>query len=46
MQGLPGTGSNARDLILLSGLTVTIAAVMILALLYAARRRYYDPLLR
>lgn len=45
-QALPGTGSNVRDLILLSGLAVTIAAMMMLALLYAARRRYYDPLLR
>ena len=43
---LPGTGSGVRDLVLLSGIAVTIAALMILALLYAARRRYYDPLLR
>jgi hypothetical protein len=43
---LPGTGSGVNDLVLLSGISVTIAALMILALLYAARRRYYDPLLR
>jgi hypothetical protein len=43
---LPGTGSNVRDLVLMSGIAVTIAALLILALLYAARRRYYDPLLR
>jgi hypothetical protein len=43
---LPGSGAGVRDLVLLSGIAVTIAAVMILALLYAARRRYYDPLLR
>lgn len=43
---LPGQGSGVRDLVLLSGIAVTIAALMILALLYAARRRYYDPLLR
>lgn len=40
------TGANVRDLVLISGLAVTIAALVILALLYAARRRYYDPLLR
>jgi hypothetical protein len=43
---LPGPGSGVRDLVLLSGIAVTIAALLILALLYAARRRYYDPLLR
>lgn len=43
---LPGTGPGVRDLILVSGIAVTIAALMILALLYAAHRRYYDPLLR
>jgi hypothetical protein len=43
---LPGTGPNVRDLVLLSGIGVTVAALLILALLYAARRRYYDPLLR
>jgi hypothetical protein len=43
---LPGTGSGVRDLVLLAGVAVTIAALVILALLYAARRRYYDPLLR
>ena len=43
---LPGTGAGVRDLVLLSGIAVTIAALVILALLYAARRRYYDPLLR
>jgi hypothetical protein len=42
----PGMGPNVRDLVLLSGVAVTIAALAILALLYAARRRYYDPLLR
>jgi hypothetical protein len=43
---VPGTGSSVRDLVLMSGLAVTLAALLILALLYAARRRYYDPLLR
>jgi hypothetical protein len=43
---VPGTGSSVRDLVLLSGVAVTLAALVILALLYAARRRYYDPLLR
>jgi hypothetical protein len=43
---LPGSGSGVRDLVLLSGIAVTIAALVILVLLYAARRRYYDPLLR
>lgn len=43
---LPGQGANIRDLVLLSGVAVTLAALVILALLYAARRRYYDPLLR
>lgn len=43
---LPGAGSSVRDLVLLSGIAVTIAALAILALLYAARRRYSDPLLR
>ena len=43
---LPGTASSSRDLVLLSGLIVTILALAVLALLYAARRRYSDPLLR
>ncbi len=43
---LPGTGPSVRDVVLLAGLGVTIAALSVLALLYAARRRYYDPLLR
>jgi hypothetical protein len=43
---LPGQATNIRDLVLLSGVAVTLAALVILALLYAARRRYYDPLLR
>jgi hypothetical protein len=42
----PGTGPSVRDVVLVSGLSVTIAALIVLALLYAARRRYYDPLLR
>jgi hypothetical protein len=43
---LPGSGPSVRDLVLISGVAVTIAALAILALLYAARRRYSDPLLR
>lgn len=43
---LPGTGSSLRDWLLLSGLVVTALALGVLALLYAARRRYNDPLLR
>jgi hypothetical protein len=45
-KSLPGTGSSLRDLLLLSGLAVTVLALAVLALLYAARRRYSDPLLR
>lgn len=43
---LAGSSSSTRDLVLLSGLIVTILALAVLALLYAARRRYFDPLLR
>ena len=43
---LPGTGSGLRDAILLAGILVTFFALFVLALLYAARRRYEDPLLR
>ncbi|HUP83679.1 MAG TPA: hypothetical protein VM284_05775 [Candidatus Limnocylindria bacterium] len=43
---LRGAGASVRDLILLSGLALTVIAILVLALLYAARRRYYDPLLR
>jgi hypothetical protein len=43
---LAGHGASVSELVLLSGVAVTIAAMLILALLYAARRRYYDPLLR
>lgn len=42
----PGAGPSVSGLVLLSGIAVTIAALVILALLYAARRRYSDPLLR
>ncbi|MDL2334962.1 MAG: hypothetical protein QFC55_02885 [Chloroflexota bacterium] len=43
---LPGTNSGLRDTILLAGILVTLVALFVLAVLYAARRRYYDPLLR
>lgn len=43
---LPGAGPSVSDLVLLSGIGVTMTALLILALLYAARRRYSDPLLR
>ena len=43
---LPGTSNGLRDLILVAGLVVTLFALIVLALLYGARRRYYDPLLR
>jgi hypothetical protein len=43
---LPGEGASVSDLVLLSGLAVTVLAGLVLALLYAARRRYSDPLLR
>jgi hypothetical protein len=42
----PGRGPSVSDVLLLSGLAVTVLAFLVLALLYAARRRYYDPLLR
>jgi hypothetical protein len=45
-KGLPGPGAGMRDALLLAGLVVTVLALSALALLYAARRRYYDPLLR
>ncbi|MEP7378191.1 MAG: hypothetical protein ABI725_01365 [Chloroflexota bacterium] len=43
---LPGSSNGLRDLILFVGILVTLFALFVLALLYAARRRYYDPLLR
>lgn len=43
---LPGASNGLRDAILLAGILVTLIALIVLALLYAARRRYYDPLLR
>ena len=43
---LPGTGSSLPGALLLVGLVVTVLALAVLALLYAARRRFYDPLLR
>lgn len=43
---LPGRGMSVSEVVLLSGIAVTVGAVLILVLLYAARRRYYDPLLR
>jgi hypothetical protein len=46
MKALPGSGSSLRDTLLLVGLVVTVLALAVLALLYAARRRFYDPLLR
>lgn len=45
-KSLPGTGPSLRDALLLAGLVVTVLALAVLALLYAARRRFYDPLLR
>jgi len=45
-KALPGTGSSLRDWLLLSGVAVTTLALGVLALLYTARRRYNDPLLR
>ena len=46
LKALPGPGSSPPDSLLLSGLVVTVLALAVLALLYAARRRYEDPLLR
>ena len=43
---LPGPGTGTRDTLLIAGVAVTILALILLALLYTARRRYYDPLLR
>ncbi len=43
---LPGATNGLRDVILIAGILVTLVALLVLALLYAARRRYYDPLLR
>lgn len=45
-QPLPGATHGLRDTILLAGILVTLVALFVLALLYAARRRYSDPLLR
>ena len=41
-----GSSSALRDALLISGVLVTVLALAVLALLYAARRRFYDPLLR
>jgi hypothetical protein len=45
-KALPGPGSSPRDTLLWVGLVVSVLALAVLALLYAARRRYSDPLLR
>lgn len=42
----PDPGLNSRDLLFVGGLAVTVLALMVLALLYGARRRFTDPLLR
>ena len=44
-KNLPATSSGPNTILLL-GIAVTILALILLALLYTARRRYYDPLLR
>ncbi|MEO8625691.1 MAG: hypothetical protein ABI452_03235 [Candidatus Limnocylindrales bacterium] len=43
---LPGASNGLRDIVLLAGIGLTCVALVVLAILYAARRRYYDPLLR
>jgi hypothetical protein len=43
---LPGTSSGTNGLILIAGVLVSLLALIALAALYVARRRYYDPLLR
>jgi hypothetical protein len=43
---LPPASSGPRDALLVAGIAVTLMALIVLALLYIARRRYYDPLLR
>ena len=40
------TGLSARDVLFLAGLAVSVLALVVLSLLYAARRRFTDPLLR
>jgi hypothetical protein len=40
------SGPNPRDLLFVGGLALTVLAVAVLSLLYAARRRFSDPLLR
>lgn len=45
-KSLPGTSSGLGSALLLSGLAVSLLALAVLVLLYAARRRVYDPLLR
>lgn len=39
-------GLNSRDMLFIGGLAMSALAVAVLALLYAARRRFTDPLLR
>lgn len=43
---LPGTTSPTNNAILIAGVAVSVLALLALVALYAARRRYYDPLLR
>jgi hypothetical protein len=43
---LPPIKSTASDVLLYAGIGVTVLAVLVLIGLYAARRRYDDPLLR
>lgn len=42
----PLTSPGGRDMLLIAGIALTLLALMVLALLYTARRRYEDPLLR
>jgi hypothetical protein len=41
-----GTGPGLAQMLLLVGLGLTALALVVLVLLYAARQRFYDPLLR
>jgi hypothetical protein len=41
-----GSGTGWPDALTLAGIAVTLLAALVLVLLYSARRRYYDPLLR